>query len=252
MLVWDAVGEKSYEMGVSKGVLYPQDANGNYPKGVVWNGLINVTDSPGGAETTDLYADNIKYATMRSTETFGATIEAYMAPDEFDACDGSAEPAPGVKLGQQNRQAFGFSYRTEIGNDTQSESDDGYKLHLIYGATASPSEKSYGTISDSPEAINLSWEISSTPVAVPGYKSVSTITIDSRKADPDKLAALEAILYGKSTAAPQSSYGTSLFSEEDSDGDEEVTTPSSGTSDPDARLPMPEEILELFGATIVE
>lgn len=245
MLRWDAVGEKTYELGVSKGVLYPQSKDGTYPEGVVWNGLSTVTESPGGAETTDLYADNIKYATMRSAETFGATVEAYTYPDEFAACDGSKEAAPGVNIGQQDRQAFGLCYRTEVGNDTQTEEDDGYKLHLIYGATASPSEKSYNTISDSPEAITFSWEISTTPVSVPGYKSVSSITIDSRKADPEKLKKLEAILYGgdESGVTGYSNYGISTLNDEEDD--DPVSSPSTGT-ETKARMPMPEEVIKLF------
>ena len=236
MLKWDAVGEKEYELGVSKGVLYPQDSTGNYPKGVAWNGLITVTESPGGAETTDLYADNIKYASMRSAETCGGTIEAYMYPDEFAVCDGSKEAAPGVNIGQQDRQMFGLAYRTEVGNDTATEEDDGYKLHLIYGATASPSEKSYGTISDSPEAITFSWEISTTPVSIPGFKPTSSIVIDSRKCDIKKLEQLEAILYGDESYEAAS---LSTFSDLNEDG------PVSSTPGV-ARLPMPEEVIEIF------
>lgn len=169
-LVWDKTGERYYETGVNRGVLYPQDSHGKYPKGVVWNGLTAVTKSPGGAEASDYYADNIKYASIRSAETYGATIEAYTYPDEFAACDGSAEITQGVMIGQQSRKPFGFAYRTLIGNDTASEEDDGYKLHLVYNSTASPSEKAYQTINESPEAITFSWEITTTPVDISGYK----------------------------------------------------------------------------------
>lgn len=193
-LVFDKTGERFYETGTSHGVLYPQSPDGTYPKGVVWNGLISVTESPGGAESNDMYADDIKYASIRSAETFGATIEAYTYPDEFAACDGSAEIAPGVMAGQQSRNPFGFCYRSVIGNDT--ESDNGYKLHLIYNATASPSEKGYQTINDSPEAITFSWEIETTPVSIEGFKPTASITIDSTKVDETKLKELEAMLYG--------------------------------------------------------
>lgn len=199
-LVWDKTGERFYETGVSKGVLYPLVDNA-YSNGVVWNGLINVNENPSGAEATDLYADNIKYATMRAAEKFSATIEAYTYPDEFAACDGSAEAADGVMIGQQARQAFGFSYVTNVGSDTDPSAAENYKLHLIYNCTASPSDKSYQTINESPDAITFSWEMESTPVNVDGkYKPTSTIVIDSRKADPEKLAALEAILYGSESA----------------------------------------------------
>ncbi len=201
-LIWDAIGEHFYEMGTRKGVLYVQEGNA-YPKGVVWNGLTAVTESPEGAEPTDLWADDIKYGTIRSAETFGCTIEAYTYPKEFEECDGSKEVAKGVVIGQQGRKAFGFSYVSQIGNDTSTESDDGYKLHLIYGATASPSEKSYATMNDSPDAITFSWEIDTTPVGVTGHKPVSTIIINSLETDPAKLAALEAILYGTDDAEPR-------------------------------------------------
>lgn len=196
-LSWDNAGEHYYETGVDRGVLYPQ-SNGTYPKGVVWNGLTSVTESPSGAEPTDIFADNIKYLTLRSAETFGATVEAYTYPDEFAECDGSAEIATGVMAGQQSRKPFGLSYRTKVGNDANA--DLGYKLHLVYGATASPSEKAYTTINDSPEAITFSWELSTTPVAVGGnFKPTACLTIDSRTADPTKLAALEQKLYGDGT-----------------------------------------------------
>lgn len=217
-LVWDKTGEHFFETGVSNGVLYTQKPDGTYNKGVVWNGLTAVTESPDGAEPNDLWADNIKYATLRSAETFGGTIEAYTYPDEFAQCDGSYVPVSGVYVGQQARKAFGFCYRTEVGSDTMSfDSDEGYKLHIIYNATASPSEKSYETVNDSPDAITLSWEITTTPVAVTGQKPTSTITIDSTKLNTEgkaALAKLEAELYG------------------DTEGD--------------ATLPTPDEVLKFF------
>jgi len=194
-LVWDQTGERFYETGVNQGVLYIRGEGGTYPKGVAWNGLISVTESPSGAEPTPIYADNIKYLNLMSTEEFGATIEAYTYPDEFAQCDGSAEIATGVMIGQQNRKVFGLSYKTTLGNDIDG-TDYGYKLHLIYGALAAPSEKGYSTINDSPEAITFSWEVATTPVSVTGFKPTASITIDSTKADPTKLAALEDILYG--------------------------------------------------------
>lgn len=194
-LVWDQTGERLYETGVRQGVLYPIDETGKYSLGVVWNGLTAVTESPSGAEATSLYADDIKYINLMSNEEFGATIEAYTYPDEFAACDGSATLVAGVTLGQQSRKIFGLSYRTSIGNDVDG-AEHGYKLHLIYGALASPSEKAYATINDSPEAITFSWEVSTTPVNVTGFKPTSCITIDSTKANKEKLALLEAALYG--------------------------------------------------------
>lgn len=214
-LVWDNTGERLYETGVNHGVLYPQSNSGTYPAGVVWNGLTGVTESPDGAEPNDLYADNIKYASIRGAETFGGTIEAYTYPEEFAECDGSAAVASGVYIGQQKRKPFGFSYRTEIGNDTSSDVDAGYKLHLVYNATASPSEKAYETINDSPDAITFSWEFDTTPVPASDHKPTSLIVIDSTKADPTKLAALEDILYG--------------------------------TSNSDPRLPLPNEVITLMG-----
>lgn len=202
-LVWDQVGDRFYETGVDRGVLYPQDGTGAYPLGVAWNGLTAVTESPSGAEPTDFWADNLKYASVRAAETFGATIEAYTYPDEFSVCDGSAELAEGVLIGQQTRQAFGFSYRTSVGNDTISDSDEGYKLHIIYNATASPTEKAYATINDSPEAITFSWELATTPVTVTGHKPTATIVIDSLKVNAAKLSALELILYGTTGVAPR-------------------------------------------------
>lgn len=194
-LVWDKTGERFYETGVKNGVLYPQAEGGTYPKGVPWNGLTAVTESPSGAEATPLYADDIKYLNLMSAEEFGATIEAYTYPDEFAECDGSASLAKGVSIGQQKRKTFGLAYKTVLGNDVDNN-DYGYKLHIIYGATASPSEKAYATINDSPEAITFSWEVTTTPVNVTGFKPTSSIVIDSTKANPEKLAALEAKLFG--------------------------------------------------------
>ena len=194
-LTWDNTGERIFETGVKQGVLYPIQSDGKYTKGVAWNGLTAVTESPSGAEATALYADDIKYLNLLSNEEFGATIEAYTYPDEFAECDGSAELATGVMIGQQKRKTFGLCYRTTIGNDVEGN-DYGYKLHLVYGCLAAPSEKGYSTINDNPDAITFSWEVSTTPVNVEGFKPTSQITIDSTKADPAKLAALEAILYG--------------------------------------------------------
>ena len=194
-LVWDKTGDRLYETGVKNGVLYIPTA-GVYSKGVAWNGLTAVTESPSGAEATALYADDTKYLSLMSAEEFGATIEAYTYPDEFAACDGSAELADGVMIGQQKRSTFGLCYKTTIGNDTEGN-DHGYKLHIIYGALAKPSERAYATINDSPEAITFSWEITTTPVNVTGAKPTASLVIDSTKADPTKLAALEDILYGK-------------------------------------------------------
>lgn len=194
-LTWDETGNRLYETGVRKGVLYVQDNSGTYPEGVAWNGLTAVTESPSGADSNPLYADDIKYLDLRSAEEFGATIEAYTYPDEFAECDGTAELADGVTIGQQARKSFGLCYRTVLGNDIVNDAY-GYKLHLIYGATAAPSEKGYQTVNDSPEAITFSWELTTTPVNVTGMKPTAIITIDSTKADATKLAALEAILYG--------------------------------------------------------
>lgn len=222
-LVWDADSKRLYETGVDHGVLYVKNTDGTYPKGVAWNGLTAVTESPSGAEATPLYADNIKYLNLRSAEEFGATIEAYTYPDEFGVCDGSAELAKGVQIGQQARKMFGLSYRTKVGNDTDGE-DYGYKLHLIYGCDAAPSERGYQTINDSPSAITFSWTVSTTPVNVDGFKPTASLTIDSTKVDPTKLKALEDILYGSDT---------STFAE---DG---------GTSS-EARLPLPDEVASIF------
>lgn len=218
-LVWDATGERLYETGVRQGVLYPMSTDGKYPKGVAWNGLTAVTESPSGAEATPLYADDIKYLNLISAEELGGTIEAYTYPKEFAACNGEAELTAGVSIGQQARQTFGFSYRTVLGNDIQSN-DYGYKLHLIYGALAAPSEKAYATINDSPEAITFSWEFSTTPVSVAGFKPTASITIDSTKVDKTKLAALEAVLYGGEST--------------------------------EARLPLPDEVASIMGVVTEE
>jgi hypothetical protein len=213
-LVWDKTGERFYETGTKKGVLYVQGENGVYPKGVAWNGLTAISESPSGAEATALYADDIKYLNLVSAEDFGATIEAYTYPDEFAECDGSAELAPGIMIGQQKRKTFGLSYVTVLGNDTDGN-DYGYKIHIIYGAMAAPSERSYATVNDSPEAITFSWELTTTPVSVTGFKPTAHLEIVSTKVDPEKLAALEAILYGSESE--------------------------------EARLPLPDEIVELIG-----
>ena len=220
-ITWDKTGERLYETGVDHGVLYLLQNNGTYDKGVAWNGLTAVTESPSGAEPNPLYADNIKYLNLLSTEEFGATIEAYTYPDEFAECDGSASLADGVMAGQQKRKTFGLCYRTVIGNDIDGN-DHGYKLHFIYGALAAPSEKAYSTINDSPEAITFSWEISTTPVEVAGFKPMASVTIDSTKADSTKLEALEVILYGKDPTTP--------------DGQDGV----------DPRMPLPGELITLM------
>ena len=212
-LVWDQSGDRLYETGVKKGVLYPMES-GAYPKGVAWNGLTAVTESPSGAEATALYADDIKYLNLYSADEFGGTIEAYTYPVEFGACNGEASLATGVVIGQQSRKAFGLSYVTTVGNDTDG-TDFGYKIHIVYGAMASPSEKAYATINDSPEAITFSWEFTTTPVAVEGFKPTASVVVDSTKVAPEKLAALEALLYG--------------------------------TESEEAKLPLPDEIITLLG-----
>lgn len=201
-IVWDAIGEHTFETGVRNGVLYLQGAEGTYNTGVAWNGLTSVSESPEGAEPTDLYADDVKYLTLMSAENFKATIEAYTYPVEFEECDGSATIATGVVIGQQPRKPFGLCYRTTIGNDTDGN-EHGYKLHIVYGCQASPSEKQYSTINDSPDAITFSWEVSTTPVNVNGKKPTATLIIDSTKADKAKLTALEAILYGSESTEPR-------------------------------------------------
>lgn len=216
-LVWDKTGERLYETGVKQGVLYPQAAGGTYPKGVAWNGLTNITESPSGAEATALYADDIKYLNLVSAEELGGTIEAYTYPDEFAECDGSAALTEGVFVGQQDRKTFGLCYRTTLGNDVDSNGH-GYKLHLIYGALAAPSEKAYATINDSPEAITFSWEFKTTPVNVTGHKPTASLTLDSTKVSETKMTALEKVLYG--------------------DGETE------------ARLPLPDEVLQILTSAV--
>lgn len=215
-LVWDETGSKYFETGVRKGVLYPKNkTQGTYPAGVAWNGLSSITESPAGADVTDIYADDIKYASYRAVETFGGTIEAYQYPDEFEACDGMAEPTTGVIIGQQSRQPFGLAYVTQIGNDVNQEA--GYKIHLIYGATASPSEKSYQSINESPDIGSFSWEFTTVPENVTGHKPVSCITIDSLRANATALANLEDILFGSESES--------------------------------ARLPLPDEVMTIMGGT---
>lgn len=218
-LAWDETGKRFYETGVDKGVLYVQNTSGDYTSGVAWNGLTAVSESPTGAEVTPQYADNIKYLNLTSVEEFGATIEAYTYPDEFEVCDGTATPTSGLTLGQQTRRRFGFAYRTHVGNDLVG-TDLGYKIHLIYGAYAAPSEKAYATVNDSPEALTFSWEITTNAVEVPNYKPTASVTIDSTKVSSAKMIELENILYG--------------------------------TVGVDPRLPLPGEIITLLGATLTE
>ena len=213
-IVWDAVGQRLYESGVDHGVLYVQQGDA-YGPGIAWNGLTSVTESPSGAESNPQYADNIKYLNLVSAEEFGATIEAFTYPKEFEACDGYAEIAPGAVVGQQNRATFGFSYRTKVGNDLNG--DLGYKIHLIYGALAAPSERAYATVNESPEAMTMSWEITTTPVAVEGHRPTASITLDSRTIAQAKMTAIEDVLYGGSGATP-------------------------------AKLPLPAEIITLLAA----
>ena len=200
-LVWDESGKRVYETGVRNGVLYVQGENGQYENGVAWNGLTAVTESPSGAEPTALYADDIKYLELFSAEEFGATVEAYTYPEEFEACDGSASLGKGVTIGQQDRKAFGLCYRTVVGNDVKGN-EHGYKIHLVYGAKAKPSEKAYATVNDSPEAVTFSWEVTTTPVNVAGFKPTASVTIDSTKIQPDKLKAIEDKLYGTQDQEP--------------------------------------------------
>lgn len=223
--VWDATGERYFEAGVDHGMLYVQDSKTKaYGEGVPWNGLINVTDSPSGAEDNAFYADNIKYASLKSAEESSGTIEAYTYPKEFEPCDGNVEPVAGLTIGQQPRNMFCFCYRTMIGNDQSSSADIGYKLHLVYNASAAPSEKSRDTINDSPEAMTFSWEYSTLPINVKNHKPTSCLKVDSRYVDPTKLAALEEILYGKDPTAP--------------DGDDGVAP----------RIPLPDEVITLITA----
>lgn len=259
-LVWDQTGERLYETGVKNGVLYPIQTGGLYTKGVPWNGLTAVTESPSGAEATALYADDIKYLSLISAEEFGATIEAYTYPEEFGECDGSAAIATGVYVGQQKRKTFGLSYRTVLGNDVDNN-DYGYKLHLIYGALAAPSEKGYSTINDSPDAITFSWEVTTTPVNVAGFKPTASVTIDSTKADPEKLKELEAILYGTdhTLLAEQPGDWTDNYANyfEKKDGEFKPVEGSAGSAPSwstgkyysagtEPRLPLPDEIATIM------
>ena len=223
-LVWDKTGERFYETGVDQCVLFVQKTDGTYDNGVAWNGISSVSESPSGAESNAVYADNIKYLDLISKEDFGATIEAYTYPDEWEICDGSASPSAGVTLGQQSRRAFGLCYRTKIGNDVAND-DYGYKIHLIYNCKASPSERSYQTINDSPEAISFSWEVTTTPVNVTGFKPCSNITIDSTKVDSDKLASFLDTIYGK---------------DESTAGAGDATAPT---------LPSPDEVIAHFSGS---
>lgn len=202
-LVWDVTGTREFESGVSQVVLFPMKSDGTYDVGVAWSGVTGIDESPSGADATDLYADDIKYATLRSAEKFDFTISAYDYPDEWAECDGSAEPTPGVFLGQQNRKAFGLVYKTKIGDDTHPGMDKGYKLHIIYNSTASPSSRSYATINENPDAITFSWSASSTPTNVTGYKAVSTIVIDSTKVDETKLGTILKKVYGDTATDPE-------------------------------------------------
>lgn len=260
-LLWDQTGERTYETGVKNGVLYPQGADGTYPKGVAWNGLVTVTESPSGAEANPLYADDVKYLNLLSTEEFGATIEAYTYPEEFESCDGSAEIAPGVSIGQQKRDIFGMAYKTVLGNDTENNKY-GYKLHLIYGALAAPSEKAYSTISDSPEAITFSWEVTTTPVSVAGFEPTASLVINSTKVDSAKLAALESILFGKDNeltkSAPEDWVENykNYFTKNPSGEFVAVTGDTAPTWEVDkyytagaeARLPLPDEVAKIMKA----
>lgn len=260
-LKWDQIGERLYETGVKQGVVYPQ-VSGAYPKGAAWNGLTAVTESPSGAEATPMYADDIKYLNLMSNEEFGATIEAYTYPDEFAECDGSASLAEGVNIGQQTRKSFGMCYKTTVGNDVDAN-DYGYKLHLIYGALAAPSEKGYSTINDSPEAITFSWEISTTPVDVSGFKPTAHLEVESTKVDPEKLKKLEDILYGTDYTLLESQpddWTTNYADYFKKTGSEYVAVTGDDGSAPawaadtyysegnEARLPLPDEIAQLFKA----
>lgn len=263
LLVWDAVGERLYETGNDKGVVYPYNTTRNaYTGGEAWNGLTAVTESPSGAEATDLWADNTKYLVLRSAEQYGGTIEAYTYPDAFAACDGSAEISAGVTIGQQTRKTFGLAYRTLIGNDTEL-SDHGYKLHLVYGCTASPSSKNYSTVNDSPEGVTMSWEYSTVPVEVAGHKPTSTVVIDSTKVAAEKLANLEAALYGVKGGDTYTEFSgeafvahTVYFERTGTEGSyvyvkTDDVTPQSGTTyytngEKEAYLPLPAEVVTLL------
>lgn len=231
-LIWDKTGDRYYETGVDRGVLYPANSEGAYPLGVAWNGLTAVNENPSGAEATPLYADNIKYLNLMSAEEFGATVEAYTYPDEFGECNGESELATGVAIGQQKRKTFGLAYRTKIGNDV--DTDLGYKIHLIYGALAAPSEKAYGTVNDSPDAITFSWELSTTPVQVTGFKPTATLVIDSTKVAPEALTALEDILYGKDAVLADAEHGIQA---------QDAVVPS---------LPLPDKVLEIITENTTE
>lgn len=263
-LLWDQTGNKQYETGVKQGVLYPQ-INGEYSNGVAWSGLTAVTESPSGAEPTPIYADDNKYLNLISAEEFGATIEAYTYPDEFAECDGSAEIATGVTIGQQNRKTFGFAYKTTLGNDTDGN-EYGYKLHLLYGCLAAPSEKAYTTINDSPETVTFSWEVSTTPVTVSGFKPTANLTIDSTKANKTKLAVLEDILFGfdaaEFDAAKTYAVGTKCKKTTGADSSATVKYYTCTTAvetagvwsdtnwteitNPGPRLPLPDEVAEIM------
>lgn len=266
-LVWDEVGKRTYETGVDHGILYLVNSNGVYDQGVSWSGLTGVTESPSGAEDTALYADNIKYLNMKSNEEFGATITAYTYPDEFGQCDGSAELATGVLIGQQQRKPFGLAYRTRIGSDTEGDAH-GYKLHLIYGCSAAPSERNYQTVNDSPEAIEFSWEIKTTPVNVTNFRPVSSITIDSTKADAGNLATLLGILEGTDGTVSYDEFtGTEFeqgvtYYERSGEEGHYVYTPTTDTEydssktyytrvetgGTTARLPLPDEVKRIMTA----
>lgn len=227
-IVWDAETQKTFETGVSNGVHYMQDKDGKYVHGVAWNGLTGVTQSPSGADANALWADNIKYLNLRAAEEFGATVEAYTYPKQFGECDGSVEIVPGVTIGQQNRKKFGLSYKTIFGNDTEGE-DYGYKIHMIYNCDAAPSEKAYSTKNDSPDAINFSWELSTTPVNVTGYKPTAHMEITSTDLNSEFLAKIEDILYGTDTEDPRMPLPDEIFelykeyaSDSEKDPDEEI------------------------------
>ena len=274
-LLWDQVGEKTYETGTKQGVLYLQASNGTYTNGVAWNGLTSVSESPDGGDANDIYADDIKYLVLRGVENFGGTIEAYTYPPEFEECDGSATLLAGVNIGQQPRKTFGFSYVSTIGNDTEMDSH-GYKIHLIYGASASPSERSYETINDSPEPIQFSWEFTTVPVAVTGHKATSLLTIDSTKfpkgvdgSKNAKLQALEDILYGTNGTDTFVEFtgeafedGVTYYERSGSEGDYDYTATTDTTKSvsktyytleeigaTNPRLPLPDEVVDLLSRT---